>query len=251
MPASGVAPAVVRVGVVDSTQAVAFALSEKGAGDRTVVVADFQTAGRGRRGRAWEAEPGSSLLASIIVRSDLPVPRWPTLSLATGVAVAEALVEVAALDVGLKWPNDVVVRGRKLAGILLESRIGATPVAVVGVGINLGQRRFPPALADRATSVVLENGRLVERDAMLAALLGAFDGWRSRLEREGFAPVRARWLALNDTLGRVVSTEDGPGVAEDLDLDGALVIRDGAGRRRLVAGEARDVRQGVADAAGR
>jgi BirA family biotin operon repressor/biotin-[acetyl-CoA-carboxylase] ligase len=214
-----------------------FALAEEGAADRTVVVADFQALGRGRRGRVWQAEPGMSLLTSILVRPTLPPPLLPTLSLATAVAVAEALAAVAGLDVRLKWPNDVVVSGRKLAGILLESRLGAATVAAVGVGINLAQRSFPPPLAGRATSVLLETGRPVDRDLLLTRLLETFDAWRDRLEREGFGPVRARWTALSDTLGRAVAYEQGEGRAVELDVDGALVIDDGRGRRRLLAGE--------------
>ena len=118
---------VVRLDTVDSTQSVAFALAERGAADRTVVVADQQLAGRGRRGRTWSAPTGTSLLASIIVRPRLPQALLSTLSLTTAVAAAEALRRVAHVDARLKWPNDVLVSGRKIAGILLESRTGAYP----------------------------------------------------------------------------------------------------------------------------
>ena len=156
---------VVRLDTVDSTQSVAFALAERGAADRTVVVADQQLAGRGRRGRTWSAPTGTSLLASIIVRPRLPQALLSTLSLTTAVAAAEALRRVAHVDARLKWPNDVLVSGRKIAGILLESRTGGVPapggsahagpaiVTIIGVGINLGQREFPVDLADSATSV--------------------------------------------------------------------------------------------------
>jgi BirA family biotin operon repressor/biotin-[acetyl-CoA-carboxylase] ligase len=231
---------VVRLERVDSTQTSAFALAASGAEDRTVVVADYQAAGRGRRGRTWEATPGQSLLATILVRPRLVLAQWPAYSLATAVAVAEALARAAALAARLKWPNDVLIRGRKIAGILLESRIeaGRTPAAVaIGVGINLGQRAFPAALAARATSVAIEAGRVVSRDAMLATLLDAFDEWRGRLEGEGMASVRARWLALADTIGQRVSIDGVSGVAVDLDPDGALVLEDGGRRHRVVAGE--------------
>ena len=225
---------------VDSTQTTAFALAADGAEDRTVVVADYQASGRGRRGRAWEAPPGQSLLCTILVRPRLAPPQWPAYSLVAAVAVAETLARTAALAARLKWPNDVLIAGRKIAGILLESRVvgdTSTAVIAIGIGINLAQRAFPAALAARATSIAIEAGRTVARDATLGALLEAFDGWRARLEGEGMAPVRARWLALADTIGRRVSIDGVSGVAVDLDPDGALVLEDGGRRHRVVAGE--------------
>src|SRR5262249_12828093 len=143
---------IVRLDTVDSTQSVAFTLAERGAADRTIVLADQQLAGRGRRGRSWSAPPRTSLPASIIVPPGLPQALLSTLSLTTAVAVAEALRRVTRVDARLKWPNDVLVAGRKIAGILLESRAtsapgggGPTPtpttpgtVTIIGVGINLG-----------------------------------------------------------------------------------------------------------------
>jgi BirA family biotin operon repressor/biotin-[acetyl-CoA-carboxylase] ligase len=205
-----------------------------------VVVADYQASGRGRRGRAWEAAPGQSLLATIVVRPRLAAAQWPAYSLVAAVAVAETLARTAALAARLKWPNDVLIAGRKIAGILLESRTLGEPasaVVAVGIGINLAQRAFPAALAARATSVAIEAGRAVARDTMLSALLDTFAGWRDRLEGEGMSPVRARWLALADTIGRRVSVDGVTGVAVDLDLDGALVLEGAGGRHRVVAGE--------------
>ena len=232
-------PAIVRLDQVDSTQTIAFALAERGATDRTVVVADQQAAGRGRRGRVWQAPARTSLLASILVRSRLPQALLATLSPTTAVATAEALRRVAPLEPRLKWPNDVLVGGRKIAGILLESRAvaSAEPVLVIGVGINLGQREFPPELAGRATSVLLETGHAVDRETMLAALLEEFDAWRARLEGEGFGPVRERWKSLSDTIGRHVTVDGVSGTATDLDGDGALLIDVGDEVRRVIAGE--------------
>ena len=236
---------VVRLPRVDSTQTTIFDLAAQGAPDRTVVVADYQAAGRGRRGRAWDAPPGTSLLTSILVRPRSTPDRWGGYSLVSALAVAEALARVAGLGARLKWPNDVLVRGRKIAGILLESRMPAAGasgaasggVIAVGIGVNLGQRAFPAGLAARATSVTLETARTVDRDAALSALLDAFDHWRTTLERDGLAPIRARWLSLADTIGRRVSIDGITGVAVDLDVDGALVLQDGERRHRVVAGE--------------
>jgi BirA family biotin operon repressor/biotin-[acetyl-CoA-carboxylase] ligase len=237
------APSVVRLGRVDSTQTIAFALAAEGVPDGTAVVADTQAAGHGRRGRPWVDEPGASLLVSIVLRPRLEPARLPGLSLAAGVAVAEALTRAAGVSPRLKWPNDVLIGGRKIAGILLESRMTGHPesgglTAILGIGINVSQRTFPADLAERATSVWVESGRLVERDALLAALLDALGDWRRRLESGGFAPVRARWRALADTLGRTVTVDGVSGVAIDIDVDGALVVNDAEGRRhRMVAGD--------------
>jgi BirA family biotin operon repressor/biotin-[acetyl-CoA-carboxylase] ligase len=237
---------IVHLPRVDSTQGTVFDLAAQGAADRTVVVADYQAAGRGRRGRAWDAAPGSSLLMSLLVRPrGLPPESWGGYSLVSALAVADALARVVDLGARLKWPNDVLVGGRKIAGILLESRMPAAGgpataaggVIAVGIGLNLGQRAFPAGLAARATSVWLETGREVERDAVLTATLEAFDGWRATLERDGLAPIRARWLAIADTIGRRVSVDGITGVAVDLDVDGALVLQDGERRHRVVAGE--------------
>jgi BirA family biotin operon repressor/biotin-[acetyl-CoA-carboxylase] ligase len=242
----------VRFGAVDSTQRVAWEMAAAGAADGLVVVADVQTAGRGRQGRRWQAAPGTALLVSILARPRLMPRELPLLSFAAGLAVAEGLARVAGLRTRLKWPNDVMVGPRKLAGILLESRqglpeprsglpgserAGASPAVVIGIGVNLTQRCFPPDLASQATSVLLETGREVARDDALAALLEALAGWRTRLEHEGFAPLRERWLALADVRGRQVMASGASGVAVDLDLDGALVLRDGRVVSRVVAGE--------------
>ena len=133
--------------------------------------------------------------------------------------------------------HDVLVGDRKIAGILVESRAGAEPLLVIGVGINLAQREFPSDLAARATSVALETGQAPPRDAVLEVLLEEFAAWRRRLEGEGFARVRARWLALADTIGRRVTVDAVSGVAVDLAPDGALLVEAHGRVRRIVAGE--------------
>jgi BirA family biotin operon repressor/biotin-[acetyl-CoA-carboxylase] ligase len=245
MTAPAAARTIVRCGRVESTQPIAFAIAADGAPDRSVVIADSQAAGRGRRGRTWHDEPGASLLVSIVLRPRVSPARLPTLSLTAGVALAEALERAAGLAVRLKWPNDVLVGGRKLAGILLESRMipaaagsAAPAVVALGIGVNLTQRAFPLDLAERATSVRLAGGREVDRDTLLTEVLARLDHWRERLETEGFEPVRERWRALADTLGRPVSVDGVAGVAVDLDDDGALLVADDHGvRRRVVAGD--------------
>lgn len=230
---------VVRLATVDSTQSEAFRLAEAGAADGTVVVADTQRSGRGRRGRGWHDVPGESVLVSLLVRPRLAVAALPQLSFVAAVAVAEALEATTRLTPRLKWPNDVLARGRKVAGILLESRSGGAegPAVVIGIGVNLAQRAFPEELADRATSVLLETGRAPERDAVLEALLESFERWRGRLERDGFAAVRDAWRARTETLGRRVRVEGISGTAVDIGEDGALLVDEGGRVRRVIVGE--------------
>jgi BirA family biotin operon repressor/biotin-[acetyl-CoA-carboxylase] ligase len=235
------APVILRFIEVDSTQDLAFAVAAGGARDMTVVVADSQRVGRGRRGRAWHDAPRASLLMSVVMRPRLPVAAWPTLSLAAAVAVASALGGVAGIEARVKWPNDVLVRGRKLAGILLESRCGPdAPTVVAGIGINVAQRVFPPELADRATSLALEAHALPGRAQVLDAVLDELQRWRAVLEKDGFAPVRERWLALADGLGARVTVDGVTGVIVDLDGDGALVLDADGARHRVVAGEVQE-----------
>jgi BirA family biotin operon repressor/biotin-[acetyl-CoA-carboxylase] ligase len=111
------------------------------------------------------------------------------------------------------------------------------PLVVLGIGVNLAQRDFPPEIAERATSVRLATGRAVEPDGLLGPLLEALDHWRARLETEGGAPIRERWRSLADTLGRRVSIDGVQGMAADIDEDGALIVVDGPARHRVVAGE--------------
>jgi BirA family biotin operon repressor/biotin-[acetyl-CoA-carboxylase] ligase len=226
------APPIVRLETVDSTQRHAAALAAEGAADGTAVVADTQTQGRGRRGRVWLDTPGESLLLSVVLRTSLPLARLPTLSIAAGVAVAEALIE-CGVDVRLKWPNDVVVGGRKIAGVLLERHGDAV---ILGLGVNVAQTSVRSQLAAQATSVAIEGGR-ADRDAVLVAVLAAVTRWRARLEREGFEPVRARWTALASMLGRRVTADAVAGTAIGLDDDGALLVETEAGATRVLAGD--------------
>lgn len=234
VPAAAGARVVHRAGTVGSTQDVAFALAARGAADGTAVVAESQTAGRGRRGHRWHDEPGASLLVSVVVRTTLEPGARPLLSYVAAVAVVETLRRVAGVEARVKWPNDVLIGGRKVAGILLEAR---DAVVVAGIGLNVGQRRFPPELAGRATSLALETGRAVDREAVLPVLLEELDRWRAVLEQGGFEPVRARWRAAADGLGRAIRVGDVSGVAVDLDAGGALVVDVDGVARRVIAGE--------------
>ena len=160
----------------DSTQR----LLPEDAPEGAVAATDEQTAGRGRLGRAWLAPPGSSILASIVLRPDVPTARLAELSVVAGRACAAAIAELTGLEPTVKWPNDVLVAGRKVAGILAEAREGRV---VLGVGINVAQREGElPARAEHpATSLLLETGTVLSRAELLAAFLDhlerEYDAW--------------------------------------------------------------------------
>jgi BirA family transcriptional regulator, biotin operon repressor / biotin---[acetyl-CoA-carboxylase] ligase len=221
---------------LESTQTLARAWAAAGAPEGALVLADHQTAGRGQHGRPWTAPGGTALLFSLILRPSLPVARWPEIPLATGCAVAEGLEAVAAVTAELKWPNDVLVAGRKVAGILAEGVASTPPLVVLGIGVNVSQRDadWPPDLRGSARSLA-GLGAPVARETLLAALLIYLARWYGVLLDEGFEPVRAAWRRRG-LLGIRVPLPDGEGTTVDLGPGGELEVRRDDGRLvRLVA----------------
>jgi len=157
----------------------------------------------------------------------------PLLSLAVGVGVAEALIGVARVEARLKWPNDVLIRGRKVAGILLERQ---GDVVLIGIGINVAQGAVPPALETIATSVLLAGGR-ADRDVIADAVLREVSHWRTRLEDDGFGPIRERWMALTSMRDQRVSVDGVSGRFVGLDEAGALLLDADGATVRVIAGE--------------
>ena len=223
-------------------------LADTGAAHGEVVVAESQTAGRGRRGRAWASPAGRNLYLSVILRPNLPPQRAPELTLVASVAACDACRK-AGVEAGIKWPNDLLVGGRKVAGILTE--LSAEPDlvhwVVLGIGVNLnsGSGDFPADLRGVATSLSIERGQPVPRALFAAALLSELEQWLDRHAADGFGPVREAWRERSVTLGREVRVDaDGgeiSGVAEDIDASGALLVRGRAGLVRVVSGDVRMV----------
>lgn len=233
---------------VGSTNDVAADLAADGAPHGTVVVADEQTAGRGRHGNHWFSPPGSGLYVSVLLRADAP----PVLTLAAGVAAAEALARTAGLDATLEWPNDVVVETaggrRKVAGILAEASTVGDRVdrVVVGMGVNLRDGAWPPEVASRAASVEGLTGRRVDPAALLVELLASLAARCREVESGRVAALLARWEALApSSRGAVVEWSAGPvrrrGVTEGVDERGALIVRVEGRRERLSGGEVHHV----------
>jgi BirA family biotin operon repressor/biotin-[acetyl-CoA-carboxylase] ligase len=226
---------VVALRETSSTNDEARRLAADGALDGTIVVADSQTAGRGRLGRSWWSEPGASLLASWVVRPELAIDRWTIVPLIAGVAVCEALDGMSGAKASLKWPNDVVIGERKLGGILSEAAPG--DFVVVGLGLNVMQERFPPDLEGIATSVRVLSTTVPGRPELLAAILDAFD----RALREPDAALD-RYRGRCATLGKAVRVERSDettfqGLAREITGAGALVVQSATGPRVVAAGD--------------
>jgi len=227
-----------------STNAVAAARFQEGEPEGLVVVAEHQTAGRGRLDRDWITPARSSLTASFLLTPQVEAPRWTWLPLLTGLAAVSALAEVTLLAPKLKWPNDVLLNGRKAGGILLERvERESSPAAIVGIGINVHQSQDELPVPD-ATSLALE-GATVDRTQLLQALVGAFSreyaAWC-----DGQDP-RDRYRGECDTLGREVVVhmigEDLRGTVQDIDETGQLMVQADGQVRHLAVGDVEHVRR--------
>lgn len=213
---------------VASTQDIARAEAEGGVPEGTAVLAEEQTSGRGRLGRPWLSPAGKNIYVTLILRP--PAWRLRSLSIVAPLAVAEALEGAAGLASRVKWPNDVLVGGRKIAGILIETELAGEGVnyALVGVGLNVNlDVAAAPEIAEIATSVRRELSREVSREELLAALLNAFE--RRYEEAAASDAAFLAWRSRLDTLGRRVRATLGErveeGVAEDVDAEGSLLLR--------------------------
>jgi len=222
------------------------AAAPAGAAAASVLVAEHQRAGRGRLGRGWQAPARSALTLSVLVHPRMPAAHWPWLPLLTGVAVAEAVRRTAAVDATLKWPNDVLVGDRKLAGILLERVQTPTgPAAVLGIGLNVSARRSElPVPA--ATSLALAGAATTDRHTILVSLLRTIQALWSAWEEDP-GGLHASYLRRCSTIGQQVRVElpDGSavtGLAETVDADGRLVVAGASGRHVLAVGDVVHVR---------
>jgi BirA family transcriptional regulator, biotin operon repressor / biotin---[acetyl-CoA-carboxylase] ligase len=228
-----------------STNADLLEQARAGAAEGLVLVAEEQTAGRGRLGRSWSAPPGAGLIFSVLLRpSGVPPTRLGWLPLLTGVAVAAAVRDQASVPASLKWPNDVLVGERKLAGILAEAH-GDAVVIGVGLNITLSQSELP---VPTATSLLIEDAASTDRAALLAAILtelgGWYQAWRADPDASG---LRADYLRWSATVGREVRVElpggtQLSGTAEDVDEVGRLVVRTPDNLVRVGAGDVVHVR---------
>ncbi len=233
---------------IDSTNVACAALAQEGAAHGTLVAANEQTAGRGRRGRSWESPGGNQLYFSLLLRPDLAPEKAPMLTLVMALAVAEAVRETTGLPAEIKWPNDLVVQGKKVCGILTEMRLDNTrkhgiDSVIVGVGVNVGARDFAAELADKATSLEQECGTAQDRGVLLGAILQAFERLYAAFVAAGdLSALQEQYNAYLVNLGRDVTVLDPQGtyngIAEGITTTGELLVRlPDASTRTVFAGE--------------
>ncbi len=234
---------------VDSTNDVAAELiaQDPDTGSGTVIIADAQEKGKGRLGRKWLSPPRLNVYMSIILKPEIPPRNSAFLTLLAAVSSAVALRRVTAADISVKWPNDLVICGRKLGGILTEIRVrsGQNRInhAVIGIGVNANAgRRDLSEIRTVATSLREETGSLWSRTEIVAAILEEFEFRYRRLIQKGSDSLMGEWRKLSSTLGKevLIATEKGRlrGLAEDIDSEGRLLLKLPSGRmRRISAGD--------------
>jgi BirA family biotin operon repressor/biotin-[acetyl-CoA-carboxylase] ligase len=230
----------------DSTNDDAFKLAEEGAEEGTVVLAEAQRRGKGRLGRRWESPAGLNLYCSVILRPPILPVRAAQLTFLSVVATARAIEAVTPLRPSIKWPNDLLLNGKKVAGLLNEMSAETEKVNFIvlgiGVNINMDHEQFPDDLRHPATSLFLEAGKPVRRLDLVRTLLEALDALYDSYLLNGYGPVREEWLTRCTFLGRRirVNFQDNElqGTAEGIDEEGALLVRtpDG-GLERVLAGD--------------
>lgn len=217
----------------DSTQNRCQELAKEGAPEGTLVVADTQTGGKGRLGRVWHSPPGTSISMSLLLRPQLELQRCPQLTLLTAVAIVEAIRGIYTIPAEIKWPNDVLVNGKKICGILTELNAESDRInwLIIGMGINVNTlpEQFPEEVLDVATSLRIVKGESMRRVPLIQEILRRLENLYDLYVAEGFAPIRKRWEACAITIGKRVTirTLHGSfqGLAEGIDDSGVLLVR--------------------------
>lgn len=232
-----------------STNADAARLAEAGAAEGTVVIADAQTAGKGRRGRVWSSPAGVNLYCSVVLRPPVMPQEAPQLTFLSAVATARAIAQCAGCSAQIKWPNDILIDGKKVAGLLNEmtAETDCVNFVVLGIGVNLNMTadQFPADLRYPATSLLLESGQPLLRSRFAACLLNELDRLYAEFLASGFGPVRLEWQQCCNANGRrVVVSDDGvdraSGMFAGIDADGALLLQsDDGGLERISCGDVR------------
>jgi BirA family biotin operon repressor/biotin-[acetyl-CoA-carboxylase] ligase len=212
----------------------------------TIITAESQTGGKGRLGRAWESPKSTGLWFTAIIEPRTSLSEASLYSFAAALSVAEAISQTTNLEPKLKWPNDVLLNGRKLCGILLEL-IPYSKTAyylAIGIGINVYQAKedFPPELQEKAISLAMASNQHVDRMTLLDAILEQLQKNCTLLETQGFAPVREQWIAQSAIIGREVSVQQHgiplyTGIAEDIAIDGSLLVRTVDGLQTVTAAD--------------
>jgi len=230
----------------DSTNRRAKLLAEQGAPNGTLIVADAQTGGRGRKGRAWFSPAHTGIYVSLILRPSIPPGEAPRCALLTSVAVAEGLFTGCGVRGTIKWPNDILVNGKKIAGILIDiaTELDMVEYMIVGVGLNVSilPDDFPSEIRDSATSILAETGIAIRRVDLLCEFLKQFEKYYEMLSAGQFKDILHQWKEFEDVIGRTVRVDSGNtacfGTVVEIDSDGALLVRDSHGHlNRIFSGD--------------
>ncbi|NBI30504.1 biotin--[acetyl-CoA-carboxylase] ligase [Chengkuizengella marina] len=227
---------------VDSTQTMAAEMVKKGEEEGTVIIAEQQTDGRGRLGRKWFSPPGTGIWMSMILKPQIPLQFIHQLTLLISVAICRVIKRMLDVDVGIKWPNDLYINGKKVCGILLESSAEDERVkhviAGVGISVNLLQKDIPEDLKDKMTSLCIETGIKCNREELLISLFKEWEELYMLYLSEGFAPIRILWEALSICLHCPIQVHTHQGIvkgkAYGMDEMGALMIRDEEGKEHKI-----------------
>jgi BirA family biotin operon repressor/biotin-[acetyl-CoA-carboxylase] ligase len=231
---------------VDSTNTVACRLALGGAGEGEVVVADAQMKGKGRLDRAWQSPPGINLYTSTILRPKIEPAMAPQITLMAGVAVADLFSVFCPGDVSIKWPNDVLLKGKKACGILTEmkSAAGSLEFVILGIGLNINMRRedFEPSLRERATSLQIETGKTFDRLDLISKQFYFIEKWYKIFLRAGFSGLRESWMRYADIIGKWIRVDYKDqfqtGIVTGIDDDGTILMQDEKGVcQRIIAGD--------------
>lgn len=236
---------------IDSTNTRAKQLAEEGEPEGTLVIADEQTGGKGRRGRAWKSEKGIGIFMSLLLRPTVHPSQASCLTLVAALAVNQGIRQVCQVECGIKWPNDIVLNGKKICGILTEtsSELDYIHYAVIGIGINANTESFPEELAQKGTSIYLETGKKVDRQALAASCMEAFSKYYAiycktgdlsgLLEEYNQALVnKGRQVQILHGMSEQVDPDEiETGIAQGIDRHGALLVEKEDGLCQVVSGE--------------
>lgn len=230
---------VVYLDRIDSTNNYAKKIALEGCEEGTLVVADYQTCGRGRLGRDWNSPDKKGVWMSLVLRPDIPFEEVQIITLAASVAVVQALYDVAQIEAGIKWPNDIIICGKKVCGILVEMNMEIDRInfLVLGIGLNVNQEKddFSQELLEKAVSLKMHveetsnSQKILKRNELIAAILLKFEEIYDKVKSGAFEDIISEWKKYSATLGKEVNitykNEQYRGVAEDITKDGKLIVK--------------------------
>lgn len=228
---------------IDSTNECAKTLAEAGCEEGTVIVSEVQTAGKGRLGRTWTSDAGKNLLFSIVLRPKMKAEQAGLLSMLAAVATSTAIEATTNITTVCKWPNDLLLNGKKCCGILLESSLTPTSVnyAIVGIGLNVNQTQFDNELETRATSLKLTTEKEIDRTGLLKNIFEHIDRYYAMIQTNNWDTVLNEWRQRATMFGKEItllqSDQQIHGIARDINSDGGLILETSSGMQTYYAGE--------------